>query len=134
MTGSDTIVVVGTAEGSTRARALLTELDAKAFGTPDVEFRVVQLKHVAPDVVVAALNAVLLDRSRWPAHLLAAAKAGAPVVEPKVVADSLNARVIVTAPTELMALATEVIAQLVPLLSTSEFDVAPLRSATTWAS
>ena len=112
LTGSGTIVVVGTAEGSARARALLTELDTKAFGTPDVEFRVVQLKHVAPDVVVAALNAVLLDRSRWPAQLLAAAKAGAPVVEPKVVADSLNARVIVTAPTELMALATEVIAQL----------------------
>ncbi len=109
---SGTIVIVGTAEGSTRARELLTELDAKAFGTPDVDFRVVQLKHTSPDVVVAALNAVLLDRSRWPAHLLAAAKAGAPVMEPKVVADPLNARVIVTAPTELMALATEVIEQL----------------------
>lgn len=109
---SGTIVVVGTAEGAERARTLLAELDQKAFATPDADFRVVQLKHVAPDVVVSALNAVLLDRSRWPAQLVAAAKAGAPVVEPKFVADALNARVVLTAPTELMPIATKVVEEL----------------------
>ena len=109
---SGTIVIVGTSEGSAQARALLAELDEKAFAAPAADFRVVQLRHVAPDVVVSALNAVLLDRSRWPSQLLAAAKAGAPVVEPKVVGDVLNARVVVTAPTELMSVASEVIAQL----------------------
>jgi type II secretion system protein D len=109
---SGTIVVVGTAEGAEKARALLAELDQKAFAAPDADFRVVQLKHVAPDVVVSALGAVLLDRSRWPAQLVAAAKAGAPVVEPKFVADALNARVILTAPTELMPVAMKVVDEL----------------------
>ncbi len=109
---SGTIVVVGTADGAEKARALLAELDQKAFAAPDADFRVVQLKHVAPDVVVSALNAVLLDRSRWPAQLVAAAKAGAPIVEPKFVADTLNARIVVTAPTDLMPIASKVIDEL----------------------
>ena len=109
---SGTIVVIGPAEGTERARTLLAELDSKAFSAPAADFRVVQLKHVAPDVAVSALNAVLLDRSRWPSSLVAAAKAGAAVVEPKAVADALNARVLVTAPSELMPVATEVLAQL----------------------
>ena len=109
---SGTIVVTGGAEATERAKALLAELDAKAFATPEADFRVVQLKHVAPDVVASALNAVLLDRSRWPAALVAAAKAGAPVVEPKVVADPLNARVLVTAPSDLMPVASRVVEEL----------------------
>ncbi|MFM1821871.1 MAG: hypothetical protein RI967_137 [Planctomycetota bacterium] len=109
---SGTIVVTGSAEATERAKALLAELDAKAFATPEADFRVVQLKHVAPDVVASALNAVLLDRSRWPAALVAAAKAGAPVVEPKVVADPLNARVLVTAPSDLMPVASRVVEEL----------------------
>ncbi|MEY4119456.1 MAG: Type secretion system protein precursor, partial [Planctomycetota bacterium] len=109
---SGTIVVVGTAEGTERAKEVLAELDGKAFSAPQADFKVIQLKHVAADVVVTTLNAVLSDRSRWPAALLSAAKAGASVMEPKVVADALNARVIVTAPSELMPIAVEVIAQL----------------------
>ncbi|MFZ9916245.1 MAG: secretin N-terminal domain-containing protein, partial [Phycisphaerales bacterium] len=109
---SGTVVVVGTAEQAERAKALLAELDGKAFAAPEADFRVVQLRHVAPDVAVSALNGVLLDRSRWPASLVAAAKAGAPVMEPKVVADPLNARVVVTAPSALMAVATQVVEQL----------------------
>ncbi len=109
---SGTIVVTGGAEATERAKSLLAELDAKAFATPEADFRVVQLRHVSPDVATSALNAVLLDRSRWPAALVAAAKAGAPVVEPKVVADPLNARVLVTAPSDLMPVATEVLEQL----------------------
>lgn len=109
---SGTIVIVGTADGAEKARTLLTELDQKAFATPEADFRVVQLKHVAPDVVVAALSAVLTDRSRWPSQLVAAAKAGAPIVEPKFVADVLNARVVITAPTDLMPIASKVIDEL----------------------
>ena len=109
---SGTIVIVGSTEGTERAKQVLAELDGKAFAAPQADFKVIQLKHVAPDVVVATLTAVLGDRSRWPASLVSAAKAGAPVMEPKVVADALNARVIVTAPAELMSVAVEVVAQL----------------------
>ncbi|MFM7050502.1 MAG: secretin N-terminal domain-containing protein, partial [Planctomycetota bacterium] len=109
---SGTVVIVGTAEQAERAKALLAELDGKAFAAPEADFRVVQLRHVAPDVAVSALNGVLLDRSRWPAALVAAAKAGAPVMEPKAVADALNARVVVTAPSALMPVATQVLEQL----------------------
>ncbi|MFM2163640.1 MAG: ral secretion pathway protein, partial [Planctomycetota bacterium] len=109
---SGTIVVVGSTEGTERAKQVLAELDGKAFAAPQADFKVIQLRHVAPDVVVATLSAVLSDRSRWPASLVSAAKAGAPVMEPKVVADALNARVIVTAPAELMSVAVEVVAQL----------------------
>ncbi len=109
---SGTIVIIGTVEGAAQAKELLTQLDAQAFAAPAADFRVIQLKHISPDVAVNALNAVLLDRSRWPASLVAAAKAGVAVVEPKAVADPLNARVIITAPTELMPLASEVVGQL----------------------
>ena len=109
---SGTIVVVGSAEGTARAKELLSELDGKAFASPQADFRVIQLKHVSPEVVVGALTAVLSDRSRWPAALVSAAKAGAAVMEPRIVADPLNARVIVTAPAELMAIATQVVEQL----------------------
>ena len=109
---SGTIVIVGTTEGTARAKEILSELDSKAFAAPQADFRVVQLKHVSPDVVVSALTAVLSDRSRWPASLVSAAKAGAAVMEPKIVADPLNARVIITAPAELMSIATEVVTQL----------------------
>ncbi|MFM1868002.1 MAG: ral secretion pathway protein, partial [Planctomycetota bacterium] len=109
---SGTIVIVGTADSADKARTLLIELDQKAFATPEADFRVVQLKNVAPDVVVSALSAVLSDRSRWPSQLVAAAKAGAPIVEPKFVADTLNARVVITAPTDLMPIASKVIDEL----------------------
>ncbi len=112
MTQSGTIIVVGSAEGTARAKQVLEDLDSKAFTAPQADFRVIQLHHVAPDVVVSALTAVLSDRSRWPATLVAAAKAGAAIVEPKVVADPLNARVIITAPNELMSVASEVVTQL----------------------
>jgi type II secretory pathway component GspD/PulD (secretin) len=109
---SGTIVIVGGSEGTERAKEILAELDGKAFTAPQADFKVIQLRHVAPDVVVSALTAVLSDRSRWPASLVSAAKAGAAVAEPRVVADPLNARVIVTAPSELMPVATEVVNQL----------------------
>ena len=109
---SGTIVIVGSVEGTERAKGILAELDGKAFAAPQADFKVIQLRHVAPDVVVSTLGAVLSDRSRWPASLTSAAKAGAPVMEPKVVADPLNARVIITAPAELMPIAVEVVTQL----------------------
>ncbi|MFM1803492.1 MAG: Type secretion system protein precursor [Planctomycetota bacterium] len=109
---SGTIVIVGSAEGTERAKEILAELDGKAFAAPQADFKVIQLRHVSPDVVVATLGAVLSDRSRWPASLVSAAKAGAPVMEPKVVADPLNARVVITAPAELMPIAVEVVSQL----------------------
>ena len=109
---SGAIVIVGPAEGTERAKALLGELDARAFATPAADFRVIDLAHAAPSVVASALEAVLGDRSRWPASLVSAARAGAPVVEPKVASDERNNRVLVTAPSELMAVASEVVAQL----------------------
>lgn len=109
---SGAIVIVGPAEGTERAKTLLGELDARAFATPAADFRVIDLAHAAPSVVASALEAILGDRSRWPASLVSAARAGAPVVEPKVAADERNNRVLVTAPSELMAVASEVVAQL----------------------
>ncbi len=109
---SGAIVIVGPAEGTERAKTLLGELDARAFATPAADFRVIDLAHAAPSVVASALEAVLGDRSRWPASLVSAARAGAPVVEPKVASDERNNRVLVTAPSELMAIASEVVAQL----------------------
>jgi type II secretory pathway component GspD/PulD (secretin) len=75
---SGTIVIVGSVEGTERAKGILAELDGKAFAAPQADFKVIQLRHVAPDVVVSTLGAVLSDRSRWPASLTSAAKAGAP--------------------------------------------------------
>ncbi|MFM7133942.1 MAG: secretin N-terminal domain-containing protein, partial [Planctomycetota bacterium] len=112
LAASGTVVITGGTAEAERAKSLLADLDSRAFSTPGADFRVLGLKHVSPEVVVQALGSVLSDRSRWPASLVAAARAGAPVMEPKAVADPLNARVIVTAPSELMSVASEVVAQI----------------------
>ena len=110
--GSATILIVGSKDEAERARGILTSLDAEAFAAPSSDIRVVPVRFIAPETIVAALQPMLSDRTRWPQALSAIVKAGLPVAEPRVVADSLNMRVIITAPTTLMPMANEIIAQL----------------------
>ena len=111
-TGSGTVLIVGSKDEAERAKSILTTLDAEAFAAPSSDVRVVSLRYIAPETVVSALQPMLSDRARWPQELAAIVRAGLPVAEPRVVADSLNMRVIVTAPTALMPMANEIIAQL----------------------
>ena len=110
--GSATVLIVGSKEEAERAKSILASLDAEAFAAPSSDVKIIGLRHIAPETVVASLQPLLSDRARWPKELTAAVSAGLPVAEPRVVADALNMRVIVTAPTVLMPMANEIVAQL----------------------
>lgn len=109
---SGAIVVVGPQEETARAVELLKRRDGESLVAPQMDFRIVRLKNAPADMVSKALVSLLSDRSRWPQKLLAAARANLTIGQPVAVADPANNRIMVSAPTDLMPLADQLIAQI----------------------
>lgn len=80
--------------------------------TPWTECAEFTLAHVDAEVAASVLDAVLADRTRWPAELNDAVRDGAPLVAPRAVADGANGRIYVSAPPRLMSLARTAIARI----------------------
>jgi type II secretory pathway component GspD/PulD (secretin) len=109
---SGAVVVIGTEAETVQALDALAAFDAAALPTPQVDLRIVSLRHSDAATVAGAIGPILADRSRWPAQLAAAAAAGRTVVEPRVTADPAANRILIAAPRELFAVADELVAQL----------------------
>ncbi|MBL8763993.1 MAG: hypothetical protein JNM07_06970 [Phycisphaerae bacterium] len=110
------IVVVGSADQVARAVALLAEFDDRSPAAPRVDVQMINLRDAEATGVARAVAPLLADRSRWPEDLRRAEKAGLPVAAPAVNADAAGNRVLVSAPSELMPLARQLVAT---------FDVPP---------
>ncbi|MFO0895770.1 MAG: secretin N-terminal domain-containing protein [Phycisphaerales bacterium] len=121
---SGAIVVVGEQGAVGAAMEALTAADARTVSAPQVDLRMLALKHSDPASVAAAVQPLLADRSRWPAGLAAWARSGGTVAEPRVAPDAAGGRVLISAPAELMPMATALVAQLdVPRSPGSTMDV-----------
>ena len=103
---SGSILVVGTAEESDRAIALLKEWDANVPTLPAIDFGVITLENADAAAVAATLGPILRDRSRWPASLRDAMRSGMLMAEPSVTADVSGNRLLISAPAELQDIAT----------------------------
>ncbi|MBL9149386.1 MAG: hypothetical protein JNM94_11895 [Phycisphaerae bacterium] len=109
---SGSLVIVGTKEETDRALELLKRFDASSVTAPQIDLAIITLQHIDAATVAATVTPVLQDRSRWPAALVTAAKAGLAVIEPRVIADPSANRVLVSAPKELVPIVQDVIAKL----------------------
>ncbi|MCP4496015.1 MAG: hypothetical protein GY825_04450 [Phycisphaeraceae bacterium] len=103
---TNSVLVVGTREETERAVALLSEWDAQIPVLPPVDFKIITMQNASADAVAAVIAPVLRDRTRWPAALRDAARAGLVVSEPSVTADVSSNRILVSAPAELQAIAS----------------------------
>ncbi len=109
---SGALLVIGTKEEGDRALAVLARIDEAASAPPQMDVKLVTLAHSDATVMAGTLAPILADRSRWPQSLVAAAKAGLPVGEPRVTADASTNRLLISAPRELLPIIDEVIARL----------------------
>jgi len=109
---SGSVVVVGTKEETERAIEALKRFDEGAVAPPQVDLKVISLAHSDATMVAATIAPILQDRSRWPQHLIAAAKSGLAVSEPRITADPQFNRLLVSAPRELLAIADELVARM----------------------
>ncbi|MCH8314363.1 MAG: hypothetical protein IIA64_00185, partial [Planctomycetes bacterium] len=109
---SGAVVVAGTEEEVQEALALLEEWDGHALRPPQMDLQVITLQHSDAAVVAQVVNPMLRDQSRWPSDLKAIARARIPVGQPTVSADRLMNRLLISAPSQLMPIARQLIAQL----------------------
>jgi type II secretion system protein D len=103
---TNSVLVVGTREETERAVALLSEWDAQIPVLPPVDFKIITMRNASADAVAAVIAPVLRDRTRWPAALRDAARAGLVISEPSVTADVSSNRILVSAPAELQSIAS----------------------------
>lgn len=106
------VVAIGAKDEVDQAVAMMKQRDAEAIATPQLDLAIVSLKAVEARAMAPILTALLQDRSRWPAKLQSAARAGFTVVQPSVTADVATNRLLVSAPAELMPIARDLLAQL----------------------
>jgi type II secretion system protein D len=109
---SGVIVVIGSQEQVTASLKSLAEFDDRSVSMPQVEIQVVDLKNTDAASVATMAQSLLTDKSRWPAELLAAERAGISFAQPRVNADAKGNRVMISTPSVLMPLAKELIATL----------------------
>jgi len=106
---SGAILVIGDEEQTTEALRVLTDLDERAVEAPAVDVSVFDLQHADARGVASALEPLLNDRSRWPDALSRAERAGVAVAQPRVNVDVEANRLVLSAPTPLIPLATGLI-------------------------
>jgi type II secretion system protein D len=107
-TGS--ILALGTRVQVDEAMKLLKERDERSMSMPASDVRIVELAHSDAESVASMVQPMLMDRSRWPEELLRAERAGLSVSMPNVRADARLNRLVVSGPSALMSLATELVA------------------------
>ncbi|MCZ6850687.1 MAG: hypothetical protein O7F17_03510, partial [Planctomycetota bacterium] len=106
------IVVIGTQAETQQAVDLLVQWDESTKTPPSMDLQLIVMRHSDAAVVARAANAMLQDRARWPKTLLAADRAGLTVSQPTVTADAAGNRVLISAASELMPIAAQLISQL----------------------
>ncbi|MEM7227865.1 MAG: secretin N-terminal domain-containing protein [Planctomycetota bacterium] len=106
-----TILIIGTSDEIDAAMALLEERDARTPVIPPVDLRIVRLERTDASVIAGTMNGLLQDRSRWPEPLQQVVRAGLPIAQPTVSADTTRNRLLISAPDALMPLADELIAE-----------------------
>ena len=109
---SGAVVVAGTEEEIDEALALLEEWDGHALKPPQMDLQVITLEHSDAAVVAQVVNPMLRDQSRWPSELKAIARARIPVGQPTVSADRAMNRLLISAPSQLMPIARQLVEQL----------------------
>ncbi len=110
--GTRSVVAIGSPDQIAEAMRLLAEFDDRAFDLPDVELSVVDLAHADATAVARTVEALAADRSRWPASLRDAEKAGLTIAAPRVTADAVTNRLVVSAPGPLAPVVRELISTL----------------------
>lgn len=106
---SGSILAIGTPAQVAEAVMKLREFDDRAIAMPRVQMEIVALKHADATSVSATVQAMLSDRSRWPDELRRAERAGLGIPQPTVNADGKANRLLVSVPTELVAMVRELI-------------------------
>ena len=106
-TGS--IVVLGTSDQVAEAVRRLTDADERSPVLPGLDVRVFDLVNADPTAVARTLQGMLSDRSRWPESLRQVERAGLRVPQPSASPDSKAGRVLVSAPSDLMGLASQLV-------------------------
>jgi type II secretion system protein D len=109
---SGSVVVVGSPEQVAAAVKLLAEFDDRAVNAPSVDLVLVPLAHVDANAAAPVVEAMLRDRSRWPADLRAAEMAGVAMAAPTVRAEAGTNRLVISVPGPMAGVAREVIAAL----------------------
>lgn len=107
---SGTILALGTESQVGEAIKLLKEFDERSMALPATEVQVVDLAHTDAASVAPMLQQMLSDRSRWPEELLRAERGGLPISQPSVRAEGRLNRLILSGPSALMPLASELVA------------------------
>lgn len=110
--GGGTVLAIGTPEQVAAAIPILADFDDRTIAMPAVELQVFDMANSDASSVAKAVQAMLAERSRWPEALRAAERAGLGIPTPTVNADAKDNRLIVSAPTELMPVARQLIAAL----------------------
>ncbi|MCC7388223.1 MAG: hypothetical protein IT431_05600 [Phycisphaerales bacterium] len=110
--GSRSVVAIGSQAQIAEAMKLLADFDERAFDLPDVELTVIDLEHADAGAVARTVEALAADRSRWPASLRDAEKAGLTIAAPRITADAVTNRLVVSAPGPLAPIVRELVATL----------------------
>ncbi len=109
---SGAIVAIGSQEQVTEAMKRLAEFDDRAPVVPAVDLKIVDLKNADASSVAPQVQTMMNDRSRWPRELLQAEKSGMSIGTPAVNADPKGNRLLVSVPSVLMPMATQLISTL----------------------
>src|SRR5690606_34771783 len=104
---SGTVLVIGPRAQVAEAAKLLAEFDDRAPAPPAADLAVIRLSRADAAAAAPTIQAMLADHSRWPAELLRAERAGIPVPQPTVRAETEGNRLVISAPTALMPMARE---------------------------
>ncbi|MCG3124989.1 MAG: hypothetical protein GIKADHBN_03499 [Phycisphaerales bacterium] len=109
---SGAIVALGSAEQVAEAMKRLAEFDDRVPAVPAADLRIFELKNADAASVASQVQGMMSDRSRWPRELVQAEKSGAGVPAPAVNADAKGNRLLVSVPSVLMPMASELISTL----------------------
>ncbi|MFG0327722.1 MAG: secretin N-terminal domain-containing protein [Phycisphaerales bacterium JB037] len=103
------VFVVGSEAVVADAVVLLEEIDGRSPVLPALDLTLVSLEHTEAQTVARVVEGMLRDRSRWPAELRDAERAGLSIPLPTVTADARSNRLLVSAPTSLLPMARAII-------------------------
>ena len=110
--GSGSIVLVGNEENVATAKALLEKWDSQTPAAIQMDLKIISLQHAETNVVAEAVNSLIRDQSTWPTSLQRLANTGRAVVQPTVIADEQNRRVVIAAPQELVEIAATLVSRI----------------------
>jgi type II secretory pathway component GspD/PulD (secretin) len=109
---SGAIVAIGSKEQVAEAMKRLAEFDDRVPAVPGVDLKVIDLANADAKSIASQVQGMLSDRTRWPLELIQAETGGVAVATPTVNADPKSNRLLVSVPSVLMPMATELITTL----------------------